>query len=308
MAGVTGLSPLVPTLYNGVLSVIGDSRANTIEVTKSGSTIAVLGRSFAASQVKSIAITGEGGDDTIKVSEAITVPTYLYGGWGTDTIYGGGGVDHIYGGQGGDKIYGRGGADEIFGGAGADVIDGGLGADAVLDAERIDRVLSAETALGESATLVAYSGFKRDVITEIVRLVNVERKNRGLSPLSLNSALNAVASEHTSDMQRLAVPVGQGISHAFSGDLTPTVSSRLDANQVVYSTYAENNSSLSNSASKTAVQVARAVMYGWDGKGGWMNSTGHRANILNASVKSLGMGMSGSSLSSGYYFTQVFTG
>lgn len=46
MAGVTGLSPMSPALYNGVLSVMGNSGANTIEVATNGSYITVLGKSL----------------------------------------------------------------------------------------------------------------------------------------------------------------------------------------------------------------------------------------------------------------------
>ena len=37
---------------------------------------------------------------------------------------------------------------------------------------------------------------------------------------------------------------------------------------------------------------------------GWMNSSGHRANILNASYTRIGVGY----VPSGHYWTQLFTG
>src|SRR5262245_44570392 len=77
---VVGLTPLAPVLDNGVLSVIGDDNANRIVVTLSGGQLQVLGQSFNALAVQKIVIDGQGGDDFIQVSTAITLKTYLYGG------------------------------------------------------------------------------------------------------------------------------------------------------------------------------------------------------------------------------------
>jgi hypothetical protein len=47
-SGVTGLVAMTPVLYapNGILTVMGDDKNNTISVTQSGSTISALGKSF----------------------------------------------------------------------------------------------------------------------------------------------------------------------------------------------------------------------------------------------------------------------
>src|SRR5207249_257466 len=87
------LTPLVPRLTDGVLTVVGNNSGNVINVTLSNGFIKVLGRSFAEGRVTSIVIDGKGGSDTINVSESITKPTFLYGGSGVDTIRGGGGAD-----------------------------------------------------------------------------------------------------------------------------------------------------------------------------------------------------------------------
>src|SRR5262245_21991781 len=91
------LTALNPVLDRGVLTVIGNENANTIDVTLSNGRINVLGRSFAASSVTTIVLDGKGGDDTLRVSESITRRAYLYGGYGADKLYGGGGGDVIYG-------------------------------------------------------------------------------------------------------------------------------------------------------------------------------------------------------------------
>src|SRR5262249_35733706 len=94
---VVGLTPLTPVLHtNGVLTVIGNDAANTIDVTKSGAYVKVQGRLFASAQVKTIVIDGQGGNDVIRVSDQLFQKTFLYGGQGNDTIYGGGGVDTIF--------------------------------------------------------------------------------------------------------------------------------------------------------------------------------------------------------------------
>ena len=79
--------------------------------------------------LSSIQVFGRGGDDMIKVSEKIDIPTKLSGGEGNDKIYGGSGDDWIEGGPGNDKLYGRGGDDFLDGGDGDDKIYGGNGND-----------------------------------------------------------------------------------------------------------------------------------------------------------------------------------
>lgn len=306
---VVGLTPLAPVLQNGILTVVGNDSPNTIDVTKSGSNINVLGKSFVASQVKQIVVTGEGGDDKITVSESITQKTYIYGGSGSDTIKGGGGVDVIYGGSSVDYIYGRGGDDSIYGGSGGDTIDGGLGNDGVYDAQSVDKVMSASTFISEDSGLAAYtsSSYAGQVVNEVLRLVNVARANAGKSAVKLDATLTYVASDYVKEMDRQDVPVGQGISHTFSGHVKPTLASRMDANLISYRSAGENNSYRLNTAGLAAKTLAYQFMYGTDGKGGLMNSAGHKANILGSSFTSIGLGLSGTT-ANGFYLTQLFKG
>jgi hypothetical protein len=69
------------------------------------------------------------GDDSVIVSNAVTIPVTMRGGAGGDTLVGGGGPDKLIGGEGNDRLVGRGGNDLIFGGPGNDLIFGGPGED-----------------------------------------------------------------------------------------------------------------------------------------------------------------------------------
>lgn len=71
------------------------------------------------------------GDDSVAVSNAVTIPVTLRGGAGGDTLVGGGGPDKLIGGEGNDHLVGRGGDDLIFGGPGNDSIYGGSGEDSL---------------------------------------------------------------------------------------------------------------------------------------------------------------------------------
>jgi Ca2+-binding RTX toxin-like protein len=81
--------------------------------------------------IGSIHIEGRNGNDTITVGSTVTVPVYIDGGAGNDTITGGGGADSIVGGSGNDCIQGGAGNDTLDGGTNTDTLDGGSGVDTV---------------------------------------------------------------------------------------------------------------------------------------------------------------------------------
>jgi Ca2+-binding RTX toxin-like protein len=105
---------------------------------------AVIG-TFLRSDFTQIAVDGQGGNDTILVSEVNgvftdTEATSLAGGLGNDTITGGAGVQILSGGGDDDTLIGLGGADSFDGGLGddliiwnpgdgSDLVQGGLGID-----------------------------------------------------------------------------------------------------------------------------------------------------------------------------------
>ncbi len=105
-----------------------------------------MGVSESAAQIYDAnAIYGYGGEgnDTIDLHQVGSVPVYLEGGSGNDTLLGGGRDDSIHGGIGDDSIDGGGGHDRLWGDEGHDFVRGGAGNDfifgdgAFLAAERI---------------------------------------------------------------------------------------------------------------------------------------------------------------------------
>ena len=118
---------------------------------------------------------------------------------------------------------------------------------------------------------------------EVVRLVNLERAKAGLSPLEYDWQLSRVARYKSEDMQK-----NKYFSHT-----SPTYGSPFNMMKsfgVSYKTAGENIAK--------GYQTPSAVV------NGWMNSNGHRANILNSSFTHIGVGY----VASGNYWTQMFVG
>lgn len=121
---------------------------------------------------------------------------------------------------------------------------------------------------------------------EVLRLVNVERSKMGLKELTLNTELSRVATLKSQDM----------IDKNYFSHTSPTYGSPFDMMKkfnISYRTAGENIAM----GQKTPAQVVEA----------WMNSEGHRANILNANYTDLGVGVAKSSKGT-IYWTQMFIG
>ncbi|MDQ1293473.1 MAG: hypothetical protein QG608_1354 [Actinomycetota bacterium] len=122
--------------------------------------------------------------------------------------------------------------------------------------------------------------------SEVLRLVNVERAGSGCGPVTADGLLAQVARAHSKDMA-----VNKFFDHNSQDGRSPF--DRMRAAGYSFSTAAENIAA--------GQQTASAVMESW------MNSPGHRENILNCGLKELGVGMwkqSGSPY--GIYWTQDF--
>ena len=78
-----------------------------------------------------IIIHGVAGNETIGVSPLVTIPSFIYGGQGNDTLWGGGGPNVIVGGTGANKLYGGVGRSILIAGASASLLAAG-GGDALL--------------------------------------------------------------------------------------------------------------------------------------------------------------------------------
>ena len=129
-----------------------------------------------------------------------------------------------------------------------------------------------------------------ELIKEVVRLTNIEREEAGLQPLKLNNQLVDAAQDHSNDMAR-----DDFFSH--TGADGSSASDRVRASGYQYSTTGENIAA----GQTTAAEVVR----------GWMNSPGHRANILNGNYTEIGVGYEylqndTGSVNYNHYWTQVF--
>lgn len=142
---------------------------------------------------------------------------------------------------------------------------------------------STPTAAPTTAPTQAPSGLSA-MEQEVLALVNSERAKNGLSALSWADDIAAVARAHSSDM----------INRGFFSHTNPDGESpfdRLKNNGISYRTAAENIAY----GQKTPADVMNA----------WMNSSGHRANILNKNVTELGVGAVKNNNGT-IYWTQVF--
>lgn len=119
---------------------------------------------------------------------------------------------------------------------------------------------------------------------EVFDLVNKTRASYGLSQLKWANDLAAVARAHSQDMINRRF-----FDHTNPDGLSPF--DRMRAAGISYRTAAENIAY----GQKTPEAVMNA----------WMNSSGHRANILNANVKELGVGAAANSAGT-IYWTQEF--
>lgn len=119
---------------------------------------------------------------------------------------------------------------------------------------------------------------------EVVRLVNVERAKNGLQPLKENWELSRVARYKSMDMR----------DKGYFSHTSPTYGSPFDMMKsfgISYSTAGENIAM----GQKTPADVMK----------GWMNSPGHRQNILSPSYTEIGVGYAVNSKGSTYW-TQMF--
>jgi len=118
---------------------------------------------------------------------------------------------------------------------------------------------------------------------QVVALVNEQRAANGLAPLTLNAELSNVARAKSQDMH----------DNNYFSHTSPTYGSPFDmmkAFGISYKTAGENIAM--GYATPEAVVSA------------WMNSAGHRANILNANYTQIGVGY----VADGNYWTQEFIG
>ena len=120
--------------------------------------------------------------------------------------------------------------------------------------------------------------------TEVLRLVNIERSKQGLSPLKLSNELSNVARMKSQDMA----------DKNYFSHTSPTYGSPFDMMKqfgITYTSAGEN--------------IAKGYASAQDVMNGWMNSPGHKANILSSNFGTLGVGYVNKGGTT--YWTQMFT-
>ena len=118
-------------------------------------------QSYPADLIQKIEVYGNGGDDEIRVDDDLTLPSFIDGGAGNDTLEGGGGNNTIYGGLGNDEIEGNDGNDVIYGGDGNDVINAGGGNNSIHGGDGNDTITAGsgnDTIYGGDGNDVIYAG------------------------------------------------------------------------------------------------------------------------------------------------------
>lgn len=135
----------------GVLSVIGDSQANNIVVSRdaagqilvNGGAVSITGGVPTVANASLIQVFGQGGNDILSLSEinGALPAANLFGGDGNDILTGGSGNDMLFGQAGNDILLGKGGDDLLFGGDGNDTLTGGVGNDQVFGQAGNDRMI-----------------------------------------------------------------------------------------------------------------------------------------------------------------------
>lgn len=151
-------------------------------------------------------------------------------------------------------------------------------AEARAQAEAEARAQAEAEAAAQSQNLSGY-------VDEVIRLVNIERANAGLGPLAKNDKLCQAATARASETTILFSHTRPDETQCF------TV---LEEYGISYMVCAENIAA----GQRTPAEVVD----------GWMNSPGHRANILNSRVQEIGVGVVYVEDAYHYYWVQLFRG
>ena len=136
---------------------------------------------------------------------------------------------------------------------------------------------------GQTLNIPGVADAVRSFEGEVVRLVNAERAKQGLSPLRENWQLSRVARFKSQDMRD-----NRYFSH----------------NSPTYGTPFQMIKSFGISYRAAGENIARGQRTPEAVVAAWMNSAGHRANILSSSFTEIGVGY----VADGNYWTQMFIG
>ena len=136
---------------------------------------------------------------------------------------------------------------------------------------------------GDVLTIPTLDASVRAYEQEVIRLVNAERAKYELSALTEDWELSRVARYKSQDMH----------DRGYFDHTSPTYGTPFQMMRAFGLTYRSAGENIA-----MGYRTPQAVVTGW------MNSPGHRANILNSSYKKIGVGY----VASGNYWTQMFIG
>ena len=136
----------------------------------------------------------------------------------------------------------------------------------------------------DSTTDEPVSAGQSSMTSQVVSLVNTERAKQGLTALKSDSKLAELAQKKAEDMAK-----SQYFSHT-----SPTYGSAFDMLKAAGYTYKTAGENIAM-GQKSAASVMD----------GWMNSSGHRANILNTAYEKIGVGYAVSQNGTPYW-VQIF--
>ena len=118
---------------------------------------------------------------------------------------------------------------------------------------------------------------------EVIRLTNLERAKYGLKPLTEDWELSRIARYKSQDMH----------DRRYFDHTSPTYGTPFQMMKAFGLSYRSSGENIA-----MGYRTPQAVVTGW------MNSSGHRANILNSSYTKIGVGY----VADGSYWTQQFIG
>lgn len=140
------------------------------------------------------------------------------------------------------------------------------------------------TTTTEATTEATTTDTNNSIAKSLLALVNQARAENGLSALSLNDSLSAVAQKKAEDMK----------NNNYFSHTSPTYGSPFDMIKNAGISYKSAGENIAM-GQKTAEAVFNA----------WMNSSGHRANILSSKFTQMGIGVTDGSTR---YWSQMFIG
>ena len=141
---------------------------------------------------------------------------------------------------------------------------------------------------GNEVPLEAASSRVLDMEDRVAAGINSQRANHSVAPLVHDDALRRVARRHSQDMLRRNF-----FDHVNPDGLDPF--DRMAEESIEFFAAGENIAWNRGYAEPDVVAVT-----------GWMNSDGHRRNILNATYTHAGLGAAYDEASGSWFFTQLF--